>query len=167
MKDTILDHWQEAKNYAALKGFDLIRFVKFENGSEIYNYTCKSMLGMKTGWPLFISIDGDGQITDIEDLEEIMRLCSEYSKQIIRKEKSFSNIKDLTEKTIFDFATNEEIIKLGIAEDETKYKEHLSEKNRVIDLFNLSAVFGYRGLERRVKRLYPEIIKIYLSSFNE
>ena len=166
MKETILDHWQKAEDYIASQGYDLLRFVKYENGCEIYNYTCVSMLGKKTGWPHFISVDGDGNITDIDDLDELIRLRGEFCKQITRKEKSFSNIKDLTGKTIFDFATNEEILELGIAEDEIQYKEHLSEKNRVVDLLNLSEEFGYRGLERRVKRLYPEIIKKY-ASFNE
>ena len=35
MKESILDHWQEAKDFVASQGYDLLRFVKYENGCEI------------------------------------------------------------------------------------------------------------------------------------
>ena len=39
---------QKAIEFAALKGYDMVRFVMIENGHEIYNFISKSMIGKKT-----------------------------------------------------------------------------------------------------------------------
>ncbi len=31
-KDVVLDFWQKAKDFAASKGYDMVRFVMYENG---------------------------------------------------------------------------------------------------------------------------------------
>lgn len=161
MEDYVLNHYIRAKEFAASKGYDMVRFVMIENGHEIYNYISRSMLGKKTGWPHYIDIDKDGNITDVEDDEKLLFYRDEYCKQTIRKEKSLSNIKELTGKTIFDFATNEEISKFGIFPDETYYKDCLNDEERVIDIYCLAIGYNHQGLERRVCKLYPNIIDKY------
>ena len=166
-KDCTLNYWQKAKDFAASKGYDMVRFVMNENGHEIYNFLSKSMLGKKTGWPHYMDIDTNGDIIEVEDEDKIFFYRDEHCKQFERKKKSLSNIKDLTGKTIFDFATNDELADAGFPPDEEWYMDYLKERVRVINLFELADELKYKELMKQVKRQYPDIIDKYLKSFNE
>ena len=166
-KDCTLNYWQKAEDFAASKGYDMVRFVMNENGHEIYNFLSKSMLGKKTGWPHYMDIDTNGDIIEVEDEDKIFFYRDEHCKQFERKKKSLSNIKDLTGKTIFDFATNDELADAGFPPDEEWYMDYLKERVRVINLFELADELKYKELKKQVKRQYPDIIDKYLKSFNE
>lgn len=73
---------QKAKEFAASKGYDMVRFVMIENGHEIYNFISESMLGKKTGWPRYMDIDPQGHVTDIEDDEKLLYYRGEHSKKL-------------------------------------------------------------------------------------
>ena len=62
---------REARDFAASKGYDMVRFVMIENGHEIYNFISRSMIGQKTGWPHYMDIDTNGVITEVEEEEKI------------------------------------------------------------------------------------------------
>ena len=127
-KDCTLNYWQKAEDFAASKGYDMVRFVMNENGHEIYNFLSKSMLGKKTGWSHYMDIDTNGDIIEVEDEDKIFFYRDEHCKQFERKKKSLSNIKDLTGKTIFDFATNDELADAGFPPDEKWYMDYLKER---------------------------------------
>ena len=166
-KDCTLNYWQKAEDFVASKGYDMVRFVMNENGHEIYNFLSKSMLGKKTGWPHYMDIDTNGDIIEVEDEDKIFLYRDQHCKQFERKKKSLSNIKDLTGKTIFDFATNDELADAGFPPDEEWYMDYLKERVRVINLFELADELKYKELMKQVKRQYPDIIDKYLKSFNE
>ena len=166
-KDCTLNYWQKAEDFAASKGYDMVRFVMNENGHEIYNFLSKSMLGKKTGWPQYMDIDTNGDIIEVEDEDEIFFYRDVHCEQFARKKKSLSNIKDLTGKTIFDFATNDELADAGFPPDEKWYMDYLKERVRVINLYELASELKYKELKKQVKRQYPDIINKYLKSFNE
>ena len=73
----------------------------------------------------------------------------------------------MTGKTIFDFATNDELADAGFPPDEEWYMDYLKERVRVINLFELADELKYKELMKQVKRQYPDIIDKYLKSFNE
>lgn len=166
-KDNTLNFGQKAKDFAASQGYDMVRFVMNENGHEIYNFLSKSMLGKKTGWPHYMDIDTNGDIIEVEDEDEIFFYRDVHCEQFARKKKSFSNIKDLKGKTIFDFATNNELADAGFSPDEDWYMSRLEERVRVINLYELASELKYKELKKQVKRQYPDIINKYLKSFNE
>ena len=166
-KDCTLNFWQKAKDFAASKGYDMVRFVMNENGHEIYNFISKSMLNKKTGWPHYMDIDTNGDIIEVENEDEIFFYRDVHCEQFARKRKSFSNIKDLKGKTIFDFATVDELADAGFSPDEDWYMDHLKERVRVINLYELASELKYKELKKQVKRQYPDIIDKYLKSFNE
>lgn len=73
---------REAKEFAASKGYDIVRFVMIEEGHEIYNYISKVMLNQKTGWPRYMDIDPQGRVTDVEDDKKLLYYRGEHSKKL-------------------------------------------------------------------------------------
>ncbi len=63
-----------AEEYALRFSLHSVFYVKTENSSKIYYLDDDSMQGQKTGWPLFIKVNKQGEVTPVSDIREINRL---------------------------------------------------------------------------------------------
>ena len=74
---------------------------------------------------------------------------------------------DLSDKTVFDFASEKELDRMCIPNDKVFYLKMMTEKTRIINLYEYASGVNNIELEEQLRKQYPIIVEEYERFFDE